>query len=135
MGRTNDELVTLFRHTLRTELQGGEELRSDGGNDEYREGEQQVGLNLTPRRLTEVGFADIEERLNAVHVRLKSVVVEVEVLDGARQVGSGLSFPHGGETRVEKLVRSDRECVVLWKMQEGAHERNNKRGEQGKRTV
>jgi hypothetical protein len=113
--RTNDKLVSQLGHPLGAKLERGEEFGENGDHEEDGEGEQHVGLDLTSRREAEVGLSLGEERLDAVHVGVVGRLVHVEVLDRARNVGSGLSLPKSGEVGVEEFVRVVVEQVDLLK--------------------
>lgn len=54
----DDELVARFRHALRSELQSGQELDEDGGDEYCREDKQENVLRSTSSRDAKVGLAD-----------------------------------------------------------------------------
>lgn len=59
---------------------------------------------MTFRRQSEIGFADVEEILNALEIDGEDCWIHVEAGDGLGDVLSGLLLPEIGERSVEEGV-------------------------------
>lgn len=101
---TNDKLIPQLRTLLRPQLQRSQEFRQNCRDKNDGKGQQQIRLNLTFRRQSEIGFSHVKEILNALKIDGEDFWVHVESRDRFGDVLAGLLLPEIGERSVEEGV-------------------------------